>query len=124
VYTKAEIQEYLNEIRKQVCTKCVERPPGGPPCAPLGKRCGVELHLPLYLEAIHRVDSPLVGPYLEAIHQGVCPGCDLYRSDACPCPLDYLLVLMVEAIETVDRRRTNKMPANSAEEWQETGCGI
>jgi hypothetical protein len=27
----AELNEYLNEIRQQVCSRCVERPPGGPP---------------------------------------------------------------------------------------------
>jgi len=43
--TSAELDEYMDEIRWHVCSRCIERVPGGPPCAPLGKRCGIELHL-------------------------------------------------------------------------------
>jgi hypothetical protein len=107
MYTTAEMQEYLAEFRDQVCSRCVERPPGGPPCAPLGKKCGVELHLPMYLQAIHEVDSPSIEPYLDNLHRRVCTRCERRGCDGCPCPLDYLLVLMVQAVETVDRRHQN-----------------
>lgn len=110
MYTEAEVQEYLDEIRERVCTRCVERPPGGPPCAPLGKMCGVELHLPLFLEAVHEVDSPLIEPYLDNIHRRVCSQCVRRGGEGCPCPLDYLLVLLVEAIETVDGRHQQGSP--------------
>ena len=40
--TETELDEYQDEIRNVVCSRCVERPPGGPPCAPLGKECGIE----------------------------------------------------------------------------------
>ncbi len=33
---QVELNEYLDEIRQEVCTRCMERPPGGPPCAPWG----------------------------------------------------------------------------------------
>ena len=33
-------------------SRCIERPPGGPPCAPLGKECGIEMHLPAVIDAI------------------------------------------------------------------------
>ena len=105
MYTNVELDEYLDEIREQVCSKCVERLSGGPPCAPLGKQCGVEQFLPEYLEAIHSVDSPTIEPYLEALRGRVCEGCDRHGCSECPCPLDYLFVLMVQAVETVDRRR-------------------
>ena len=49
-----ELAEYLDEVRREVCSQCVERPPGGPPCAPLGKTCGIELHLPELIDAIHQ----------------------------------------------------------------------
>jgi hypothetical protein len=94
MYTTAELQEYLAAFRDQVCSRCVERPPGGPPCAPLGKKCAVERHLPRYLAAIHEVDSPSIEPYLENLHRRVCSGCDRRGCDGCPCPLDYLLMLM------------------------------
>ena len=105
VYTTAELKDYLTAVREQVCSKCIERPPGGPPCAPLGKKCPVEMHFIRYLDAIHEVDSPTVGPYIDKLHDRVCSRCERRRPDNCPCPLDYLLVLMVQAIESVDRRR-------------------
>jgi hypothetical protein len=106
--TETDLQEYMEEIRAQVCSHCVERPPGGPPCAPLGKMCGLELHLSSYLEAIHEVDSPLIEPYLDNLHRRVCSHCPRQGHEGCPCPLDYLLVLLVQAVETVDQRRRQR----------------
>ena len=100
-----EVQEYLNEVRAQVCSSCVEKPIGGPPCAPLGKRCGIEIHLPEYVKAIRSVNSTRIEPYLDAIHKSVCSHCTMRGADNCPCPMDYLLVLLVRAVETVDQRR-------------------
>ena len=53
----AELDEYLEAIRSGVCSHCIERPPGGPPCAPLGKRCGIELNLARLVGVVHRVHS-------------------------------------------------------------------
>jgi hypothetical protein len=100
-----ELNEYLDEIRHQVCSRCVERPPGGPPCAPLGKACGVEMHLPQLIEAIHLVHSNSLVPYLETNREHVCQHCSFLHSSICPCPMDYLAALVVEAVETVDERR-------------------
>jgi hypothetical protein len=103
--TDAELAEYQNEIRKQVCSVCVERPAGGPPCAPLGKQCGIEMHLPKLIDAIHKVNSDSIRPYLEMNRSSICTGCSLFHGSTCPCPMDYLAVLLVHAVETVDRRR-------------------
>jgi hypothetical protein len=100
-----ECAEYLDEIREQVCSRCVERPPGGPPCAPLGKDCGVELHLPALVKAIHEVRSDTIAPYLEHDRQQICANCAFLHSSICPCPMDYLLVLIVDAVEKVDERK-------------------
>jgi hypothetical protein len=100
-----ELDEYLDEIREQVCSHCVERPEGGPPCAPLGKVCGIELHLPQLIESIHEVRSDLIDPYLEHNRQGICEHCSSLNTSICPCPMDYLAVLLVQAVETVDQRR-------------------
>ena len=105
MYTEAKPEAYRDEIRKQVCRKCIERPPGGPPCAPLGKICGLELHLPKFLDAIHEADSLLIEPYLDNIRHQICSACLHRGCDCCPCPMDYLLVLSVQAVETVDARR-------------------
>jgi hypothetical protein len=101
---EAELGEYLDEIRQEVCSRCVERPAGGPPCLPLGKVCGVELHLPKLVEAVHEVRSDLIDPYLDNNRKKVCEGCAFLHSDHCPCPMDRLAVLVVEAVEAFDRR--------------------
>jgi hypothetical protein len=98
------LEEYLEEIRREVCTHCVERPSGGPPCAPLGKQCGIELHLPELIDVIHEVKSPSVVPYLLNNRHKICEHCANLHGSCCPCPMDYLAVLLVEAVETVDRR--------------------
>ena len=103
-----ELGEYLDEIRRKVCSRCVERPPGGPPCAPLGKECGIELHLPELIGAIHEVRSDSIVPYLLNNHHKICEHCALQHSSVCPCPMDYLAVLLVQAVEAVDRRRELK----------------
>jgi hypothetical protein len=103
--TEVQLGEYLDEIRVQVCSRCVERPPGGPPCAPLGKQCGVEMHLPALINAIHEVKSGLIEPYLNNNQLRICEHCALHKTDRCPCPLSDLAVLIVQAVETVDQRR-------------------
>jgi hypothetical protein len=114
VVTEAVATEYLDEIRKQVCPHCVERPPGGPPCAPLGKPCGIELHLPDLIDVIHEVGSPLIEPYLNQNRKEICEGCAFHHGSNCPCPMDYLAVLLVEAVETVDRRREQREQGTAA----------
>jgi hypothetical protein len=110
MYTEAQLREYLAEIRAQVCSRCIERPPGGPPCLPMGKVCGIETHLPEYLDAIRQLDSRVIDPYLDNMHFQVCSSCAQKDSCGCPCPMDYLSVLLVQAIETVDQRRLETLP--------------
>jgi hypothetical protein len=102
---ETELTEYMDEIRQQVCSRCVERPPNGPPCAPLGKQCGIEMHLPKIVAAIHEVRSESIVPYLENNRNQICETCAFHHSSICPCPMDYLAVLVVQAVETVDKRR-------------------
>jgi hypothetical protein len=103
--TANTIEEYLAEIRKQVCACCVERPPGGPPCEPLGKVCGVEMHLPELIEAIHDIKSPWIHDYLEQNRAAICETCAFYHNGTvCPCPMDELILLIVKAVDTVDER--------------------
>jgi hypothetical protein len=101
----ASPQEYLEEIRREVCSHCVEKPPGGPPCEPLGKRCGIEMHLPQLIASVRAVRSRSMVPYTEHNREHICATCPDHYSSICPCPMDYLGVLLVEAIEAVDERR-------------------
>jgi hypothetical protein len=116
VVTEAPLAEYLAEICENVCSRCVERPVGGPPCLPLGKECGVELHLPELIRSIHEVKSPRIAPYLEHDRQEICTNCALLHGSTCPCPMDLLSVLLVQAVETVDQRRAER-------EAIREGCG-
>ena len=113
MYEGTDLEEYMLEIREQVCSRCVERPPGGPPCQPLGKRCGVEVHLGDLVEAVHQERSNWMGPYIDRFHEDICAHCENQPTKHCPCALEYLLQLAVEAIEAVDERR-GKSPAQVA----------
>ena len=104
MYSQEQLDEYMEVIREQVCSRCVERPPGGPPCAPLGKRCGLELNLARIVEAVHQVHSAKMEPYEQVFHDLVCTQCSNRPTDQCPCPMEYLLILAVQAIEAVDER--------------------
>jgi hypothetical protein len=101
---KPDLVEYLEAIRDQVCSKCVERPPGGPPCFPLGKMCGIEMHFPELIKAIHQVKSNSIGPYLDHNRHTICEHCSRRPTSDCPCAMDYLAVLLVQAVESVDAR--------------------
>jgi len=105
MYTQEELDEYMAEIREQVCSHCIERPPGGPPCAPHGKICGIELHLPEIVDVCHAASSRLIDPYIEHLHGDVCARCAYLNSKHCLCALDYLLPLAIQAIEDVDDRK-------------------
>ncbi len=98
----APLAEYLREFRLQVCSHCIERLPGGPPCTHLGKVCALELHLPKLIDAIRQVHSGLMAPYAETTECVVCQGCAFRGGTDCPCPMHYLLPLAVEAVESVD----------------------
>src|SRR6516225_3596486 len=123
--TEQELAEYLGEIRAQVCSRCPERPPEGPPCGPVGKECGVEMHLAQLIDSIHAVQSPRLAPYLAHNRMEICAHCDFLHSSICPCPMDYLAVLVVEAVEAVDQRRVRRDEAqhflNSRSEGQKVG---
>jgi hypothetical protein len=105
MYEGTDLEVYMDEIREHVCSRCIERPPGGPPCQPLGKRCGVEINLRQLVDSVHQEHSRWMLPYIEHFHEGVCAHCENRTTDQCPCALEYLLELAVEAIETVDERK-------------------
>ncbi len=112
MYTYAERLEYLAELRDKVCSHCIEKPPGGPPCGPLGKRCGLEINLEQFIDATRAVHARSMEPYIESHHKLVCEQCPASPTSQCPCPLDYLLLLAVEAVEAVDERRAaRKQPS-------------
>jgi hypothetical protein len=100
-----DLEDYAKELEQQVCQCCVARVKGAPPCAPKGIGCGVEQHLEQLVKICRTVDSALIDPYLDRLHDEICGNCAYRDQPFCPCPLKYLLPLAVAAVETVDRRR-------------------
>ena len=105
MYEGTDLEDYMVTIRERVCSRCIERPPNGPPCLPLGKRCGVEVNLRELVEAVHKEHSNWMEPYIDRFHEDVCAHCINRPTPQCPCTLEYLLQLAVEAIEEVDEIR-------------------
>ncbi len=105
-YLRDDLREYVEAVRQRVCSVCSEKPPGGPPCLPLGKHCGIELHLDKVVDIVQRVHSENLDPYGETLHREVCTFCPNREAYAeCPCPMESLLELAVEAIEEVEARK-------------------
>ena len=105
VHGDDKLAEYRAELRTEVCSRCIERRSGTPPCGEVGGGCGLELHLAELVEMCRTTDSALIDPYIENLHEKICAHCERHDKPPCPCPLDYLLQLAVEAIERVERRR-------------------
>lgn len=92
------------ELRASVCSHCIEHHPAGPPCTPLGKTCGIEVHIPELVEICSTVHSTQMEPYINELHDKICSTCTNKDGPTCPCPLDYLLLLAVEAVDRVLER--------------------
>jgi hypothetical protein len=103
--TAVDLDEYLEELRDQVCERCICRLPGTPPCGEAGVGCGIEQHLEQLINICRSVDSPLIDPYIERLRDDICADCEFQDEPVCPCPLKYLLPLAVSAVETVEERR-------------------
>lgn len=113
--TSVEYDEYLAELREQVCSKCIVRQEGGPPCSPHGQPCGIERHVPQLVQICRTTDSALMDPYIQQLHDTICADCEYQDKPTCPCPLDYLLQLAVEAVERVERRRAARKNGRDAD---------
>ncbi len=102
--TQVELGTYQDALRNEVCSRCIERRPGAPPCGPFGKACGIERHVSELVEICRKTDSVLMDPYIEQLHEIVCANCESNGTASCPCPLDYLMLLAVEAVENIQSR--------------------
>src|SRR5262249_33743237 len=67
-----------------------------------------EMHLPELIESIRSVHSPMLAPYIDHDRQVICSRCAYLDRSICPCPMDYLGGLIVEAVEEVDRSRSER----------------
>ncbi len=103
--TQEDFSPHLAALRERVCSRCIVRRPGTPPCAPHGIACGIEQHVPELVRICRSTDSVLMNTYIERLHDEICNTCEFQNQPVCPCPLDYLLTLAVEAVEDVEARR-------------------
>jgi len=93
-------------IFEKICTVCVDRNVDGS-CNRLAEgTCTLLTKLPQAAEAILKVSSDRIDPYIEAIRSDVCLRCDLRNSDGTcaprdtdQCMLDTYLPFLVEVIE-------------------------
>ncbi len=107
------LREYMKAVRTRVCERCTAKPPGGPPCLPLGKWCGVEINFPELIEAVLQQTPERMELYSRILHQRVCRGCVNRSMDQCPCPLEKLLPWAVHAIKEVAQHRRARGESDS-----------
>ena len=98
-------------LREKICAVCVDRNADGS-CDRLAEGgCSLMAKFPLAAEAILKVNSDRMEPYIQSIRDNVCVQCDVrYPDGSCAardtdrCMLDSYLPLVVEAIEEFFQR--------------------
>ena len=107
---EADFQDYLDEIRHQVCSSCGTHRAGGSP----GKSCGEAMPSTQPPNAGDQAHGERLGPCLECNQEASFPKCPYHAdSDHCPCPMETLIDIILPAVEAVDRRQQQR-----EEEWE------
>ena len=107
----SKVGAYQRSIMERICAACVDRRADGSCGLDPALECEVEKHLPEMLTLVKGVTSDRIGDYVERLRQNVCRVCNEAEGDgSCgirsrlDCTLDRYLVLVVEAIEDLERR--------------------
>jgi hypothetical protein len=94
------------KFREKICAVCIDRNPDGTCDYDDQHSCMLMQKIPEAVEAISRVDSPEMKPYVESLRRTVCQNCWFQQPDqTCAprsmdrCTLDSFLALAVEVIE-------------------------
>jgi hypothetical protein len=94
------------KFREKICAVCIDRNPDGTCDYDDQHSCTLMQKIPEAVEAISRVESPDIGPYIESLRKTVCQNCSFQQADqTCiprntdRCMLDSYLALVVEVIE-------------------------
>jgi hypothetical protein len=108
------MQEYLDAVRNNVCTVCLDAVMHGSQfvrCGlPKGRTCPVEIFLPQVIDVVESVDSWLLDDYVKVLRERVCAICKHSDGDFCAlrlqadCALDRYFMLVTEAIQQVHTR--------------------
>lgn len=101
--TDNDLAVYVSEIRQRVCKRCPQQVLGGPPCALRGILCGVELHLPLLIDAIDSAHVDDRQFHLPCRASQVCEGCAFEDRSPCPCAVQRFSVSLPAAVRAVGK---------------------
>jgi hypothetical protein len=100
------LRQLEQRFREKICAVCIDRKPDGTCDYDEQGTCTLMQKIPEAVEAISRVDSPYMEPYIESLRKKVCENCLLrdVDGDCGPretdrCMLDSYLPLVVELIE-------------------------
>lgn len=100
-------------LRRRVCSVCTDRNVDWSCGLSPPRICPLDRHLPQIVDAVGRVRSDRIEDYVPAIRESVCRVCEGEDADGhCrlregnDCALDAYIILVVEAIEGVKRRKS------------------
>jgi len=107
---KPSVESYQRSILDRICAVCVDRRGDGSCGLDPALECEVEKHLPEMLTLVKGVTSDRIGDYVERVRRNICTVCnEAGEKGTCDvrarvdCTLDRYLVLVVEAIEEIER---------------------
>jgi hypothetical protein len=104
--TPERLRQLEQRFREKICTVCIDRKPDGSCDYDEQGTCTLMQKIPEAVEAVSRVDSPYLEPYIQSLRKTVCERCLLRDGngecgprDTDRCMLDSYLPLVVEVIE-------------------------
>jgi hypothetical protein len=97
----SKLDEYLHEIRQQVCSRCPGQAEDEDPREPWGTGCRLERELPGLIDALHTAYADLG----KADAEEVCACFALLHGSTSICPTDELSAALVRAVARVDDRQ-------------------
>jgi hypothetical protein len=100
------LRQLEQRFREKICSVCIDRKPDGTCDYDQQGTCTLIQKIPEAVEAISRVNSPYLDPYIESLRKRVCEQClrrdangECGPRDTDRCMLDSYLPLVVEVIE-------------------------
>ena len=103
------MQRYIDAIRKNVCSICVDSTDEGDCTLTTKELCAVEYYLPKILEVVHNTQSEDINEIHQELRDTVCAECatsedseHCYLREDANCSLDRYFSIIVETIQKVD----------------------
>jgi hypothetical protein len=105
---------YLDAIRENVCSICVDSSETGKCLLTKKELCAVEKYLPGIVDVVHSLKSDNIGEYVNLLKSKICFYCRLQdKSGNCVlreevnCSLDRYFPYIVEIIKRVDKKNNH-----------------